>query len=62
MGVRGGGLYFVLLGKGFFILCFAGWGWGGGTLLFCVMLDTELVGKISNDEDAIYHKQIENLV
>ena len=24
--------------------------------------DTELVGKISNDEDAIYHKQIENLV
>ena len=23
--------------------------------------DTELVGKISNDEDAIYHKQIENL-
>ena len=24
--------------------------------------DTELVGKISNDEDAIYHKQIENFV
>ena len=24
--------------------------------------DTELVGKISNDEDAIYHKQIENSV
>ena len=24
--------------------------------------DTELVGKISNDEDAIYHKQIENLL
>ena len=24
--------------------------------------DTELVGKISNDEDAIYHKQIENCV
>ena len=24
--------------------------------------DTELVGKISTDEDAIYHKQIENLV
>ena len=24
--------------------------------------DTELIGKISNDEDAIYHKQIENFV
>ena len=24
--------------------------------------DTELVGKIRNDEDAIYHKQIENFV
>ena len=24
--------------------------------------DTELVGNISNDEDAIYHKQIENFV
>ena len=24
--------------------------------------DTELVGKISNDEDALYHKQIENFV
>ena len=24
--------------------------------------DTELVGKISNDEDDIYHKQIENFV
>ena len=24
--------------------------------------DTELVGKISNDEDAIYHKQTENFV
>ena len=24
--------------------------------------DTELVGKISNDEDAIYHKQIENFL
>ena len=24
--------------------------------------DTELVGKISNDEDAIHHKQIENFV
>ena len=24
--------------------------------------DTELLGKISNDEDAIYHKQIENFV
>ena len=24
--------------------------------------DTELVGKISNDEDAIYHKQVENCV
>ena len=25
-------------------------------------VDTELVGKISNDEDALYHKQIENFV
>ena len=24
--------------------------------------DTELVGKISNDEDALYHRQIENFV
>ena len=24
--------------------------------------DTELVGKVSNDEDALYHKQIENFV
>ena len=24
--------------------------------------DTELVGKISNDEDALYHKQIENFM
>ena len=24
--------------------------------------DTELVGKISNDEDALYHKQIKNFV
>ena len=24
--------------------------------------DTELVGKISNNEDALYHKQIENFV
>ena len=24
--------------------------------------DTELVGKISNDEDALYHKQTENFV
>ena len=24
--------------------------------------DTELVGKISNDEDALYHKQIENFI
>ena len=24
--------------------------------------DTELVGKISNDEDALHHKQIENFV
>ena len=24
--------------------------------------DTELVGKISNDEDALYHKQIETFV
>ena len=24
--------------------------------------DTELVGKITNDEDALYHKQIENFV
>ena len=24
--------------------------------------DTELAGKISNDEDALYHKQIENFV
>ena len=24
--------------------------------------DTELVGKISNDEDALYHKQMENFV
>ena len=24
--------------------------------------DTELVGKISNDEDALYHKQSENFV
>ena len=24
--------------------------------------DTELIGKISNNEDALYHKQIENIV